>query len=320
MVDAGCTHCFMEASSHAIVQHRVTGIQLAGAVFTNITHDHLDYHGTFDAYIKAKKLLFDGLPAEAFALVNTDDKRGPVMVQNTKARKVTFALKQPADYKARIVSNSLQGLELELDNQNVWFKLIGSFNAYNILAGYAVASLLDEQADEVLRQLSGLQPVDGRFEQVAPETGIMAIVDYAHTPDALQNVLETITDFRTGNEQLITLVGCGGNRDHEKRPKMAEIACRLSDKVILTSDNPRDEAPEAIIKDMQAGVSAANYKKTMVVTDRKEAIKVAAGMANPGDIILLAGKGHETYQEVQGQRFPFDDKQVLTEMLRLMRE
>ena len=318
MLAKGCTHCFMEVSSHAIVQHRVTGLDFDGAFFTNLSHDHLDYHKTFDEYIKAKKALFDGLSSEAFALTNVDDKRGPVMLQNTKATKYRYALKKMADYKAKVLSNTLQGLEMNVNGHEVWFKLIGDFNAYNLTAVFAVASLLGEDENEVLQQLSNLNPAPGRFEQVLTATGITAIVDYAHTPDALENVLGTIKEFRTGNEKVITVVGCGGNRDKDKRPEMARIACELSDKVVLTSDNPRNEEPMSIIEDMQKGVSPTNYKKTLVMADRKEAIKTASALAKPKDIILVAGKGHETYQEVNGERFPFDDRLILKDMLNLI--
>jgi len=318
MVAKGCTHCFMESSSHAIVQRRIAGLKYEGAVFTNLSHEHLDYHKTFDEYIKAKKLLFDGLSSKAFSLVNADDKRGMVMLQNTKASKHKYAIKSLADYKARILSNTLEGLELDINGQNVWFKLIGDFNAYNLLAVLGTAILLGEEESEVLQELSNLNPAPGRFEQVITETGITALVDYAHTPDALENVLLTIKAFRTGNEKVITVVGCGGNRDTAKRPIMAKIACDLSDKVVLTSDNPRFEEPLAIIKDMQEGVTPSNYRKTLVIEDRKEAIKTAAALAEPKDIILVAGKGHETYQEVKGERSDFDDRQVLSEMLNLI--
>lgn len=318
MLAKGCTHCFMEASSHAIVQHRVAGLSFNGAIFTNLSHEHLDYHKTFDEYIKAKKMLFDGLPSTAFALINADDKRGAIMLQNTKASKHKYALKSMADFKAKILSNTLHGLELDIAGHNVWFKLIGDFNAYNLMAVYGGALLLEENAEEVLRALSEVNPAPGRFEQVLTDTGITAIVDYAHTPDALENVLSTIKVFRTGNEKVITVVGCGGNRDTTKRPEMAKIACNLSDKVVLTSDNPRFEEPGAIIEDMQKGVSPTNYKKTLVMADRKEAIKMACSMAEPKDIILVAGKGHETYQEIKGERFPFDDREVLKEMLNLI--
>lgn len=320
MVGEGCTHAFMEASSHAIHQRRVAALQFDGAVFTNLSHDHLDYHETFSAYINAKKRLFDDLSPEAFALVNVDDKRGMVMLQNTRAKKVRYGLKKMADYKARVITNSLQGLELDIEGTTAWFRLIGNFNAYNLLAVYAVAHLLGESPEDILLQLTSINTAPGRFEQVMPQSGVIAIVDYAHTPDALQNVLETIKDFRTGNEQVITIVGCGGNRDKSKRPEMARIACELSDKVILTSDNPRDEEPEAIIADMRTGVSPVNYKKTLAITDRREAIRAASSLAAKGDIILLAGKGHETYQEIRGQRFDFDDKKELGEAIKLMHQ
>lgn len=317
MVERGCSFCFMEASSHAIVQGRMSGLKLAGAIFTNITHDHLDYHQTFDNYIAAKKLLFDELPKSAWALTNIDDKRGLVMLQNTKASKYTYALKKAADFKARLISNTLQGLELDIDHKTVWFKLIGDFNAYNLLAIYGAAVLLGEDKDEVLLQLSAISTAPGRFEQVPSGSGVLAVVDYAHTPDALENVLKTIANFRTGNEQVITVVGCGGNRDKAKRPVMADIASSLSDKVIITSDNPRNEEPEAILADMQAGVSASNVRKVLTISDRKEAIRTACMMAQPGDIVLVAGKGHETYQEIKGVKHPFDDRQVLSEMLKI---
>ncbi|WP_421978174.1 UDP-N-acetylmuramoyl-L-alanyl-D-glutamate--2,6-diaminopimelate ligase [Roseivirga seohaensis] len=318
MVAKGCSHCFMEVSSHALVQHRVSGLTFTGAVFTNLSHDHLDYHKTFDEYIKAKKMLFDGLPSSAFALTNTDDKRGSIMLQNTKATKHSYALKTMADFKARILSNTLQGLELDIEGHNVWFKLIGDFNAYNLMAVYGAAILLEEEPADVLQTLSDLNPAPGRFEQVLTDTGITAIVDYAHTPDALENVLSTIKVFRSGNEKVITVVGCGGNRDTTKRPEMAKIACELSDKVVLTSDNPRFEEPMAIIEDMQKGVSPSNYRKTLVMADRREAIKTACSMAEPKDIILVAGKGHETYQDVKGVKSDFDDRKVLKEMLNLI--
>lgn len=320
MVDSGCTHCFMEVSSHAVVQYRISGLQFTGALFTNITHDHLDYHITFDEYIRAKKMFFDNLSSSAFALVNVDDKRGQVMLQNTKATKYTFALKSMADFKAKIISNTFHGLELEVDKKDVWFKLIGSFNAYNLIGVYGAAVLLDEDKEEVLTQLSNLASARGRFEQILSETNITAIVDYAHTPDALKNVIDTINDLRQGNERLITVVGCGGNRDAAKRPVMADIACKGSDKVILTSDNPRNEEPEAIMNDMQKGISISDLKKTITILDRKEAIKTAVALANPKDIILIAGKGHETYQEIKGVKHPFDDKKIVIEILKLLQK
>jgi len=318
MLQADCTHCFMEVSSHSIVQQRIAGLKFAGAVFTNITHDHLDYHQTFEAYIKAKKLLFDNLPPDAFALVNADDKRGKVMLQNTKAATNTFALRSVAHFKGKIITNSFQGLELEIDNKDVWFKLTGVFNAYNLLGVYGTAVLLGEDADEVLTALSTVSSAKGRFEQLVTASGINVIVDYAHTPDALENVLNTINEIRNGNEKLLTVVGCGGNRDKEKRPLMAEIASRLSDILVLTSDNPRNEDPEDILRQMQNGVRKTGQKKTFSILDRKEAIKMAVQLAEENDIILIAGKGHETYQEIKGIKYPFDDKKVLAEMLNLL--
>ncbi|MEQ9304316.1 MAG: UDP-N-acetylmuramoyl-L-alanyl-D-glutamate--2,6-diaminopimelate ligase, partial [Marinoscillum sp.] len=306
---------FMEVSSHALVQNRTRGLDFAGGVFTNISHDHLDYHETFDEYIKAKKLLFDGLSKEAFALVNVDDKRGHVMLQNTKADKNTYSLKSMADFKARILHNTLQGLELDVDGISAWFKLIGDFNAYNLLGVYATAVLLEEEKEHVLTSLSQMDGARGRFEQVINPNDILAIVDYAHTPDALENVLKTVDNLRTRQETLITVVGCGGNRDKGKRPEMARIAAMFSNKVILTSDNPRDEDPAQILTDMMAGVPKVDQKKTMVIVDRREAIRTACNLANPKDIILVAGKGHETYQEIKGVRNHFDDKEVLNEML-----
>lgn len=317
MVEKGCTHCFMEASSHAIIQERIAGLNLAGAVFTNISHDHLDYHGTFDEYIKAKKKLFDDLPKDAFALVNADDKRGMVMLQNCKATHQTFGLKYPADFKAKVLSNTLEGLELDINNKQIWFRMIGEFNAYNLLGVFGSAVLLGEDEDEVLMQLSKVQGAAGRFDRIYLY-GITAIVDYAHTPDALENVLKTIQGVRTGGEQVITLVGCGGNRDKTKRPVMAKIATQFSDKVILTSDNPRDEEPMAILREMEAGVNPVDLKKTMIIEDRREAIKTAGIMAKKGDIILIAGKGHETYQEIKGVKHPFDDREVVKDMLHLL--
>lgn len=317
MVSEGCTHCFMEASSHAIVQRRTAGLHFAGALFTNISHDHLDYHGSFDEYIKAKKLLFDGLTKDAFALVNADDKRGPVMLQNCKATHQTFGLKFPADFKGKILSNTLEGLELEINNKQIWFRMIGQFNAYNLLGVFATAILLGEEEEEVLMQLSKVPGAQGRFDKISL-FGVTAIVDYAHTPDALENVLKTIQGVRTGGEQVITLVGCGGNRDRTKRPVMAKIATQHSDQVILTSDNPRNEDPMAILREMEAGVNPVDFKKTLIIEDRREAIKTAAKMAKKGDIILIAGKGHETYQEIKGVKYPFDDREVVKEILNLL--
>jgi UDP-N-acetylmuramoyl-L-alanyl-D-glutamate--2,6-diaminopimelate ligase len=317
MVDGGCAYVFMEVSSHAVDQERIAGLKFSGAIFTNITHDHLDYHKTFENYIKAKKKFFDELPGEAFALVNADDKRGMVMLQNTKAAKHTFGVKKMTDFKAKVITNSIEGLELEVDGKNVWFKMIGDFNAYNLLGVYGTAVLLGQEPDEVLTQLSSLRGAPGRFELVNPGSKIIAIVDYAHTPDALQNVLDTIAQFRTGNEQVITVVGCGGNRDKTKRPLMASIACRLSDKVVLTSDNPRDEDPIQIIQDMQTGIMPNETRKTLVIADREEAIKTACMMAKEKDIVLVAGKGHENYQEIRGVKHTFDDREVVERMLKM---
>lgn len=317
MLAEGCSHAFMEVSSHAAAQGRIEGLHFTGGVFTNITHDHLDYHHTFESYIRAKKIFFDGLSPDAFALVNVDDKRGMVMLQNTKAKKQTYGIKKMADFKTKIVTNSLDGLELTVDNKNVWFRLIGDFNAYNLLAVYSTAMLLGEDQEDVLLRLSSLTGAVGRFERVLPGSKFTAIVDYAHTPDALKNVLETITNFRSGAEQVISIVGCGGNRDRSKRPLMAAIACKYSNKVIFTSDNPRDEDPMEIIKEMQKGVGPSDAKKTLVMLDREEAIKTACMLAKEKDIILVAGKGHETYQEVKGVKRPFDDREVVLRMLKM---
>ncbi|MBI1286842.1 MAG: UDP-N-acetylmuramoyl-L-alanyl-D-glutamate--2,6-diaminopimelate ligase [Flavobacteriales bacterium] len=316
MVDSGCEFCFMEVSSHALDQHRVAGIEFAGAIFTNITHDHLDYHQTFSNYIKAKKMLFDGLSSKAFALVNVDDKNGEVMVQNTKAKIVTYGLKSMADRKAKILENNLTGLILNIDGQEVITRLIGSFNAYNILSVYGAALELKEEKLQILTTLSNLHSPDGRFQFIKTENNILGIVDYAHTPDALDNVLSTIHELRTGNEKLVTLVGCGGDRDKTKRPEMARIAAEGSDKVILTSDNPRSEDPLAIIEDMKAGLDPVLKKKAVTIIDRAEAIRTACMLVQPGDIILVAGKGHEKYQEIKGIRTPFDDMEVLTTNLK----
>jgi len=315
MVSKGCTHCFMEVSSHALIQNRVKGIHFTGGVFTNITHDHLDYHKTFDEYIAAKKILFDMLPSEAFALVNTDDKRGSIMLQNTKASKNTFGIKSMADFRVRLLQSTLQGLELNVDGVDVWFELLGEFNAYNLLSVYATASLLGEDVDATLSTMSLLKGVNGRFHKVNNSQEVLAIVDYAHTPDALSNVLKTITDLRTKNETLITVVGCGGDRDRDKRPEMARIATQFSNKVILTSDNPRSEDPFKILEEMKDGVPKSVERNVLTIENRKEAIRTACSFANKGDIILVAGKGHETYQEINGERFHFDDKEVLTEEL-----
>lgn len=311
MVAQGCAFAFMEVSSHALEQKRVEGLQFAGGVFTNITHDHLDYHKTFDNYIRAKKLLFDGLGKDAFALVNVDDRRGMVMVQNTKAKVWRYALRSMADFKAKILENTLEGLHLELDGFDFYGRLVGEFNAYNLLAVYAVAVLLGHDKSEVLTALSRMQAAEGRFDLVSSrERGITAVVDYAHTPDALEKVLETLTKLR-GAGRIITVTGCGGDRDKAKRPVMAKTACDWSAQVILTSDNPRSEKPEDILADMQQGVPPATASKVLTITDRRQAIRTACTIAQPGDIILVAGKGHEKYQEIQGVKYPFDDKEEL---------
>jgi UDP-N-acetylmuramoyl-L-alanyl-D-glutamate--2,6-diaminopimelate ligase len=317
MVEEGCSHCFMEASSHAIHQNRIKGLHFAGIAFTNITHDHLDYHVTFDAYIKAKKQLFDEVNADAFALTNKDDKNGLVMLQNTRATRYTYGVQQMADFKAKIMESDFNGMLLNIDGEDAWFRLVGNFNAYNLLLVYGVALLLGEDKYEIITHLSKLSSVKGRFDYVRSTNGIIGIIDYAHTPDALKNVLETINEVRNGNETLYTVIGCGGNRDAAKRPIMAEVACNLSSKVILTSDNPRNEDPEQILNEMAAGVPPLHFKKTLRITDRREAIKTAVSMANKGDIILVAGKGHENYQEVKGVKHPFDDKLILQEFFQL---
>ena len=318
MADEGCTHCFMEVSSHALVQNRIAGVHFAGGIFTNITHDHLDYHKTFDEYLKAKKIFFDSLPGDAFALLNADDRNSKVMMQNTKAECKTFSLRSMSDFKARVLENNFSGLLLNVDGREVLCRLIGSFNASNLLAVYAAGVLLGEDAMKVLTILSNATPVEGRFEYITSSGHITGIVDYAHTPDALQNVLTTIRDIRTGNEQVITVVGCGGDRDSAKRPIMARLACELSDKVILTSDNPRSEDPQDILDQMKKGVPIHHQSRALMVADRREAIRVACSMAKPGDIILVAGKGHEKYQEIKGVRHPFDDKQVLNETFKML--
>ena len=316
MVEVGCEFCFMEVSSHGIHQKRTESLHFEGGVFTNLSHDHLDYHDTFAEYRDVKKSFFDNLPKSAFAITNVDDKNGVVMLQNTVARKRTYALKTYADFKAQVLENQLSGLVLKINNDEVWTKLIGSFNAYNLLAIYGVALELGIESNEALRLLSELESVSGRFQFIISESKITAIVDYAHTPDALENVLKTIEDIRTKNEQLITIVGCGGDRDKTKRPIMANIAASLSDKAIFTADNPRTENPQTIIEEMEAGVEGQYFKKTISILDRKQAIKTACQMANSGDIILIAGKGHETYQEINGVRHDFDDMQIVQELLK----
>ena len=318
MNDAGVEFCFMEVSSHGIHQKRTEGLHFAGGIFTNLSHDHLDYHNTFKEYRDVKKLFFDGLSKNAFALTNKDDKNGMFMLQNSKAKQYTYALKSFADYHGQILENSLEGLLLKINEQEVWTKLIGSFNAYNLLAIYGTAELLGLDKIETLQILSNLKSVSGRFQYLISEDRITAIVDYAHTPDALKNVLETINDIRTKNETLITIVGCGGDRDKMKRPVMGNISARLSDKVIFTSDNPRTENPESIIQDIEKGVEPQDYKKTISITDRRQAIKTACQLAQRNDIILIAGKGHETYQEINGVRNDFNDFEIVKEELKKM--
>ncbi len=318
MIDRGVSYCFMEVSSHGIAQGRTAGLNFKGGVFTNLTHDHLDYHGDFATYRNVKKSFFDQLGSNSFALYNADDKNGSVMVQNTAARKYSYALKTAADYKARIIENQFTGLQLQIEGFEVWTRLIGSFNAYNLLAIYAVSDLLGIETQDSLRIISELENVDGRFQHTLSKGGVNAIVDYAHTPDALKNVLETINAIRSHNEKLITVVGCGGDRDREKRPKMGNIASSLSDQVIFTSDNPRSEDPESIIREIEKGVRPENYKKTMSVTDRMQAIKAACAMAKEGDIVIVAGKGHETYQIIGDKRIDFDDFRITSEILTKM--
>ena len=307
MADEGCEYCFMECSSHAIVQERTRGLHFAGGIFSNITHDHLDYHKTFAEYIRAKKRFFDGLPAGAFALTNADDRNGAVMVQNTKASVRTYGLRTMADFRCRVVEMLLDGMQLDLDGREVWVKFLGRFNACNLTAVYATALLLGADRDEVLRTLSGLGPVDGRFESIRSHDGVTAIVDYAHTPDALQNVIDTIDEIRGKDRKLYVVVGCGGNRDRTKRPEMARIAADGADLAVLTSDNPRKEDPEAILAEMKAGLDASS--RYLCIADRREAIKAAVALARPGDIVLVAGKGHETYQDVGGVKHHFDDRE-----------
>ena len=320
MSDDGVEFCFMEVSSHGIHQNRTEGLHFEGGIFTNLTHDHLDYHNSFAEYRDVKKSFFDNLPASAFALVNIDDKNGLVMLQNTTARKHTYALKTYADYRVQILENEFRGLLLKIDDSEVWTKLIGNFNAYNMIAIYGTADLLGLKKDESLQLISTLESVSGRFQYLISDEKITAIVDYAHTPDALKNVLETINNIRTKNEELITVVGCGGDRDKTKRPIMGNIASTLSTKVIITSDNPRSEVPEAIINEIEAGVEPQNFKKVVSIVDRKQAIKTACQLAKPNDIILIAGKGHENYQEIKEERFDFDDFKIVKELLKQLQK
>lgn len=314
MVDAGCEYAFMEVSSHAVVQHRIAGLHFAGAVFTNLTHDHLDYHKTFNEYIRAKKKFFDDLPKTAFALVNGDDRNAGVMLQNTDAQQYSYGLQTMADFKGKLLEDGFEGLEMLMDNREFFSPMVGRFNASNLLAAYATARLLGMNSEEVLMALSELEGAEGRFDVLRSANGIIGIIDYAHTPDALKNVLETISEIRSGNEKLLTVVGAGGDRDKAKRPLMAAIANRYCDQVILTSDNPRSEDPGLILKDMMSGVEPQYKKRTLVISNRAEAIKTAYNLAREGDIILVAGKGHEKYQEINGVRLPFDDKQILMEL------
>lgn len=317
MVEAGCKYCFMEVSSHAIVQHRVDDVKFAGGIFTNLTHDHLDYHKTFAEYLKAKKTFFDNLPENAFALVNIDDKNGKVMIQNTKAKVYTYALKTIADFHAKILEKHLNGTLVKFNQKELWINLIGEFNTYNMLAVYATTILLGKRNENLLADISLLKPVDGRFEIFNAHQGFTTIVDYAHTPDALTKVLTTIIELKKSDAQLITVVGAGGNRDKNKRPKMAKEAVRFSNKLILTSDNPRYEKPEEIINEMLSGLDKNDIPKTLTIVDRKEAIRTALMLAKENDIVLVAGKGHETYQEINGKKYYFDDRQVIKEYLNL---
>lgn len=317
MVDAGCEYCFMEVSSHAVVQNRIAGLSFAGAVFTNITHDHLDYHKTFENYIEAKKAFFDKLPEEAFALTNIDDRNGGVMIQNTRAKKYTYGIRLMADFKSRLIENRIDGMQLNIDGVELWCKLVGLFNAYNITAIYAVAILLLQEKTQTLTLLSGLDAAEGRFESIKDDKNIVAIIDYAHTPDALKNVLSTINQIQQGSGKVITVVGAGGDRDKTKRPEMAKIAADMSSRVILTSDNPRSENPETIINEMAAGIDISKKQKVLIIENRKEAIKTAYALASAGDIILIAGKGHEKYQDIKGIKYPFDDKQIIKDLMKM---
>ncbi|SHN08180.1 UDP-N-acetylmuramoyl-L-alanyl-D-glutamate--2,6-diaminopimelate ligase [Mucilaginibacter sp. OK098] len=318
MVEQGCDYCFMEVSSHAIAQHRIGALKFTGAIFSNLTHDHLDYHKTFEKYLKAKKTFFDDLPSNAFALTNIDDKNGNVMLQNTKAHKKTYGLKSMADYKARILENQFEGLLLQIDSEEVWFKMVGTFNAYNLLAVYAAAMLLEQDKTKILTSLSKLTGAKGRFDYIVAPNKVIGIVDYAHSPDAIQNILSTVHDIRKNNEKVITVIGCGGDRDKTKRPIMAKAACEWSDRVILTSDNPRSEDPAQIIKDMEEGVDPAFKRYTLSIVDRREAIKTACMLARPGDIVVVAGKGHEKYQEIHGVKNHFDDMEELSAIFKEM--
>jgi UDP-N-acetylmuramoyl-L-alanyl-D-glutamate--2,6-diaminopimelate ligase len=318
MVAQECTHCFMEVSSHAVVQNRIAGAEFTGAVFTNITHDHLDYHLTFSEYIKAKKAFFDNLQEGAFALINVDDRNGRVMVQNTSAKVQTYSLRGMANYRCKIIEQQPQGMMLNIDNIEVWTRLIGNFNAYNLLAVYATAQQLGFDQQETLTALSSMGPVNGRFENLIAPNGVIAVVDYAHTPDALENVISTINKIRSDGNRLITVVGAGGNRDKTKRPIMAQVAIQGSDLVVLTADNPRNEDPAEIIADMKKGVEPANVGKVLTIIDRREAIRTACLLASPNDVVLVAGKGHETYQEVKGVKHHFDDKEEISEIFKTL--
>jgi UDP-N-acetylmuramoyl-L-alanyl-D-glutamate--2,6-diaminopimelate ligase len=316
MADAGCQYAFMEVSSHALAQQRVAGLEFAGGIFSNITHDHLDYHKTFDEYIRAKKLFFDSLPPGSFALINSDDRNGKIMVQNSKATVKYYGVKSMAEFKARIIESHADGMLLSMDQSEVWTRFLGAFNASNLLAVYATARILGQAKEDILRIISQMESVEGRFQYLKSREGVTAIIDYAHTPDALENVLSTIHQIRPPEGKIITVVGAGGNRDKTKRPKMAGVAAGMSDRLILTSDNPRDEEPEVIIADMKQGLEEEQSLKTIAITDRREAIRTACMMAVPGDIVLIAGKGHENYQEIRGVKHPFSDLEFVAELFR----
>jgi UDP-N-acetylmuramoyl-L-alanyl-D-glutamate--2,6-diaminopimelate ligase len=318
MANSGCQYVFMEVSSHALVQERVAGLHFSGAIFSNITHDHLDYHKTFEEYLKAKKLFFDNLAENSFALINADDRNGKTMVQNTRAGISYYGIRSMAEFKGRIIESHMDGMFLNIDNTEIWTKFIGEFNAYNLLAAYSCARLLKMDKEEILKKLSSLDTVEGRFQYIHSTTGVIAIIDYAHTPDAIKNVLKTINQIRNGNEKLITVLGAGGNRDKTKRPLMAQVAADMSDKIILTSDNPRNEEPDDIINDMKTGLNNQQLNRTLIQPDRSEAIKTACMMAQPGDILLIAGKGHETYQEIKGIKYHFSDFEVVSSALLLI--